>query len=73
MDIMINRNDVIVRKNKWIPIKWEETLIYISQYKITLSAIHRTQSLVMLSWTCTVHKVQGLSLNEGDRSFDLER
>ena len=27
----------------------------------------------MLSWTCTVHKGQGLSLNAGVISFDLER
>ena len=27
----------------------------------------------MLSWGCTVHKVQGLSLSKGVVSFDLEK
>ena len=36
-------------------------------------AINRTQFLVMLSWTCTVHEVQGLSLNLTVFSFDLEK
>ena len=36
-------------------------------------AINRTQFLVMLSWACTVHKVQGLSLNLTVFSFDLEK
>ena len=27
----------------------------------------------MLSWACTIHKVQGLTLNESVVSFDLEK
>ena len=35
--------------------------------------IKMTQFLLALSWACTVHKVQGLSLDEGVISFDLQR
>ena len=33
--------------------------------------IKRTQFPLSLSWACTIHKVQGLSLNEGVISFYL--
>ena len=35
--------------------------------------IKRTQFLLALSCACTVHKVQGQSLDEGITSFDLYR
>ena len=35
-------------------------------------SIKRIQFLLALSWTCTAHKVQGLSLSEGAVNFDLE-
>ena len=69
----INGNDVIARNNRWVPIRREETSIYISKNKTTSPAINRTQFPLMLSWACTVHKVQGLSINAGVISFDLER
>ena len=34
--------------------------------------VKRKQFPLTLSWACIVHKVQGLSLNEGVVSFDLE-
>lgn len=69
----INWNDVIATNNKWVPIKKENTSIYINKYKIASPANNRTQFLVMLSWACTVHEVQGLSLNSTVISFDLEK
>ena len=35
--------------------------------------IKRTQFPLMLSWACTIHKVQGLSLEEGVVNFDLQK
>ena len=66
----INGNDVIARNNNWVPIKREETSVYISKCKITSLVIHRTQLPYMLFWACAVHK---LSLNAGVISFDSER
>ena len=36
-------------------------------------SVKSTQFPLTLSWACTVHKVQGLSLAEGVVSFDLEK
>ena len=35
-------------------------------------SVKRKQFSLTLLWACIVHKVQGLSLNEGVLSFDLE-
>ena len=56
-----------------VPIKREETSIYLNKYKTKSPAIKRTQFHVVLSWACTVHKVQGLSLTSAVVSFDLEK
>ena len=68
-----NGNDLMAKTNKCVPIKREETSIYINKYKTAPSAINRTQFPLMLSWACRVHKVQGLSLNSAVISFDLEK
>ena len=69
----INGNDVTARNNRWVPIRGEQTSIYVSKNRTTSPAINRTQFPLMLSWACTVHKVQGLSINAGVIGFDLER
>ena len=56
-----------------VPVKREETSIYLSKYKSTLTAIKSTQFPLVLSWACTVHKVHGLSLTLAVASFDLEK
>ena len=73
VQIRKNGNDLMAKTNKCVPIKREETSIYINKYKTAPSAINRTQFPLMLSWACRVHKVQGLSLNSAVISFDLEK
>ena len=65
-------NDIIAKNNEWVPIKREETYIYINKYKTTSPSIKRTQFPLALSWACTVHKVQNLRLMSAVVSFDLE-
>ena len=66
-------SDVIAKNNKWVPVKREETSIYLSKYKSTLPTIKRTQFPLVLSWTCTVHKVHGFSLTSAVVRFNLEK
>ena len=70
--IRMSGSDIIAKNNKWVPIKREETYIYLNKYKTTSPAIKRTQFPLALSLACTVHKVQGLSLMSAVVSFDLE-
>ena len=65
--------DVIAKNNKWVPVKREETSIYLGKYKSTSPAIKRTQFPLVLFCACAVHKVQGLSLTSAVISFDLEK
>ena len=62
--IRMSGSDAIAKNNKWVPVKRRETSIYLSKYKSTSPAIKRTQFPLVLSWACTVHKVQDLSLTE---------
>ena len=57
--IKMSGGDIIAKNNKWVPNKKEETYkyIYLNKYKITTSAIKRTQFPPELSWACTVHKL----------------
>ena len=65
------RNDNIVRQYNAVPIQQICLDIITNEKKLTSPIIKRTQFPLMLSWACTVHKVQGLSLNQLVVSFDL--
>ena len=61
------------RINDVVPIDRTETDIHIKKNILSSPAIKRTQFPLKLSWACTVHKVQGLSLKEIVVSFELFR
>ena len=71
--IRMSASDVIAKNKKWVPVKKEETSIYLSKYKSTSPVTERTQLPSVLSWACTAHKLQGLSLTSVVVSFDLEK
>ena len=66
------QSDIIGRQQHLVPIQKCEVSFPIKNNKPNPS-IKRTQFPLVLSWACTVHKVQGLSLKEGVISFDLQR
>ena len=71
--IRMRGSDIISENNKWVPVKREETSICLTKYKSTPPVIKRTKFILVLSWACTVHKVQGVSLTSAVVSFDLEK
>ena len=66
-------SDHFAKTNKCVPIEKSETSINLQRNRPLSPAIHRTQFPLMLSWACTVHKVQSLSLEKAVISFDLLR
>ena len=64
-------SDNLAQQNAWVPIEKAEGTIAIRVNKNSSPVIKRTQLPLMLSWSCTVHKVQGLSLNKAIISFTL--
>ena len=67
--IMFNQ---CTRANCVMPIEKFEVDIPISKGSVS-PCIKRTQFPLALSWACTIHKVQGLSLNEGVVRSELKK
>ncbi|XP_057292445.1 uncharacterized protein LOC130621150 [Hydractinia symbiolongicarpus] len=65
------RSDRLAQQLNAVPIDRVTTEIRTNEKKLSSPVIKRTQFPLMLSWACTVHKVQGLSLQEVVISFNL--
>ena len=63
----------LAKHNNWVPITATDTQIKIRERSINSPTIQRTQFPLILSWACTVHKVQGLSLQTAVISFNLHK
>ena len=57
-------------RNSWVPIEKCKTEISVKKESASTS-IRRTQFPLVLAWASTVHKVQGLNLEQGVFDFDL--
>ena len=66
------RSSYLGRQNSWVPIEKCETEISIKKGS-TSPYIKRTQFMLTLAWASTVHKVLGLSLEQGVIDFDLRK
>ena len=66
------RSSYLGRHNSWVAIEKCETEIPLKKASASPS-IKQTQFLLTLAWASTVHKVQGLSLEQGLIDFDLRK
>ena len=63
--------DIFAIENKVVPIKPILAKIKLNPGKCSSPEIERLQFPLALAWACTVHKVQGLTLNKIAISFEL--
>ena len=75
-DPLVGRNallpDHFARQNCFAPLQKCDADISICKGFIS-PRIKRTQFSLMLSWACTIHKVQALSLEKDVVNFDLQK
>ena len=64
-------SDHFAQQNSFVPLQKCDADIPICKASISPS-IKRTQFPLVLSWACTIHKVQGLSLEEGVVNFGVQ-
>ena len=64
--------DIFARQRNLVPTQKYEKTFPIKKNKLQPS-IKRTQFPLVLSWSFTVHKVQGLSLSDGVISYELQK
>ena len=68
-----NSSDSFARKNSLVPIQPVLARIKVRPGKPSSPEIQRLQFPLTLAWACTVHKVQGLTLDNIVVSFDLKK
>jgi hypothetical protein len=68
-----NSSSSFARENNLVPIKPVLARIKVRPGKPSSSEMQRLQFPVTLAWACTVHKVQGLTLDNIVVSFDLKK
>ena len=66
------RSCYLGKQISWVPVEKCEADILIKK-GLASPFIKRTQFPLTLAWICTVHKVQGLSLQQGIIDFDLRK
>ena len=69
--LKLKRSDVYSQNNNCIPIKKVETEVTVKSYRGTNIVFKRTQFPLMLSYSATIHKVQGQQFPKALVSFEL--
>ena len=73
VNAMSKCKDRYARENTTVPIQPVLARIKVRPGKPSSPEIQRLEFPITLAWACTVHKVQGLTLNEAVVSFELQR